>query len=198
MKDKKSHGIWPFKLDDVHSYAYQESLFTPKECDKVIALGKKQGLETACIKDQKIDKKIRNNKISWIHPSCKEAHWLFSRITKCIMDLNKQFFNFDLFGFTEGFQFTNYKAPGEYYNLHIDRGLNTQVRKLSFSVYLSDPKTFEGGDLFFQESKKKYSISHKKQGTLVAFPSFVLHGVAPITKGERNSLVGWITGPNFK
>jgi predicted 2-oxoglutarate/Fe(II)-dependent dioxygenase YbiX len=30
------------------------------------------------------------------------------------------------------------------------------------------------------------------------FPSYVLHEVTPVTKGERNSLVAWISGDNFK
>jgi len=38
----------------------------------------------------------------------------------------------------------------------------------------------------------------KEQGTLVMFPSYTLHEVMPVTKGERNSLVSWITGPAFK
>ena len=37
-----------------------------------------------------------------------------------------------------------------------------------------------------------------EQGTLVAFPSFVLHEITPVTKGERYSLVNWIAGPNFR
>ena len=38
----------------------------------------------------------------------------------------------------------------------------------------------------------------RKRGFLTAFPSFSLHEVSPVTKGERYSLVGWITGPAFK
>ena len=38
----------------------------------------------------------------------------------------------------------------------------------------------------------------KAQGTLILFPSFILHEVTPVTKGERNSLVSWITGKPFK
>ena len=38
----------------------------------------------------------------------------------------------------------------------------------------------------------------KKQGTLIMFPSYVLHEVKPVTKGERNSLVTWVTGNQFK
>ena len=38
----------------------------------------------------------------------------------------------------------------------------------------------------------------KDQGALIAFPSYTLHEVMPVTKGERNSLVTWVTGKPFK
>jgi len=38
----------------------------------------------------------------------------------------------------------------------------------------------------------------KEQGTLILFPSYTLHEVKPVTKGERNSLVSWVTGKQFK
>jgi PKHD-type hydroxylase len=38
----------------------------------------------------------------------------------------------------------------------------------------------------------------KAQGTLILFPSYTLHEVMPVTKGERNSLVSWVTGKPFK
>ena len=37
----------------------------------------------------------------------------------------------------------------------------------------------------------------KEQGCLIVFPSYVLHEVTPIIKGERNSLVVWTTGKSF-
>ena len=33
---------------------------------------------------------------------------------------------------------------------------------------------------------------------MAVFPSYSLYEVTPVTKGERYSLVGWITGPQFK
>jgi PKHD-type hydroxylase len=45
---------------------------------------------------------------------------------------------------------------------------------------------------------EKPIILPKEQGKLIAFPSYTLHEVKPVTKGERYSLVAWITGPQFK
>ena len=45
-----------------------------------------------------------------------------------------------------------------------------------------------------------YQISNiiPAPGTLVIFPSYILHRVAPIKKGERISLVGWVGGDHYK
>ena len=71
------------------------------------------------------------------------------------------------------------------------------IRKLSFSLQLSNPKEYKGGDFNLHLSSKKTTLL-KEQGTLLVFPSYVLHQVKKVTKGERNSLVGWVTGPPFK
>ena len=111
--------------------------------------------------------------------------------------LNDKFFKFDLFGAMEGLQFTSYKGPGGKYGKHVDRNHGGIIRKLSLTVQLSDPKKYEGGDLCLYDSDKP-SLGSKKQGGVVVFPSFVQHEVRPVTKGQRYSLVAWITGKPFK
>ena len=49
-----------------------------------------------------------------------------------------------------------------------------------------------------REQKEQVALMKKEQGTLILFPSYVLHEVKPVTKGERNSLVSWVTGKQFK
>jgi len=124
-------------------------------------------------------------------------YWAFRRVTDTILNLNERFFGFDIFGLNEGFQFTNYKAPSDKYGKHVDRIFNFTVRKLSVSIQLTDPKEYEGGELYLYEGDEGI-LMDKKQGTLIMFPSFVLHEVTPVTKGERNSLVTWVTGNQFK
>ena len=123
--------------------------------------------------------------------------WVFRRVTDIVLDLNKRFFNFDVFGLNEGFQFTNYKAPSNKYGKHVDRASDFIVRKLSISIQLTDPKEYQGGELYLYEDDKGM-LMDKKQGTLIMFPSYILHEVKPVTKGERNSLVTWVTGNQFK
>ena len=56
---------------------------------------------------------------------------------------------------------------------------------------------YEGGDLRLYGGDD-YDTAPKKQGTIIGFPSYVLHEVTPVTSGVRYSLVGWAQGPKFK
>jgi PKHD-type hydroxylase len=75
--------------------------------------------------------------------------------------------------------------------------MNSQIRKLSLTIQLSDPFSYNGGELHLFTGNEP-TIIPKEQGKLISFPSYVLHEVTPVTKGERYSLVAWITGPQFK
>jgi hypothetical protein len=51
----------------------------------------------------------------------------------------------------------------------------------------------------FPDDKEKFVVEDSMdQGTAIFFPSYVKHGVKPVTKGTRYSLVCWVVGPNFK
>ena len=199
---KQENTYWPFKIDEVCTYSYLEDFLTPQECDEIIKIGRDTGLNQGLVgtdsnssKGRK-DKKIRDSKITWLFPNEKTS-WLYIKLTYSVTSLNNQFFNFDINGFAEGLQFTYYKAPSGHYGKHVDRSLNLVNRKISIVIQLSDESKYKGGELSLYEDSKPY-IFPKKKGTLCLFPSYVLHEVTPVTKGERYSLVAWITGPNFK
>ena len=188
--------VWPFELDYVEDWAYFKGAFTPEECGKIIEIGNARIIDKSRIRGDEVANDIRDSKNSWIMP-CDDSHWIFRRVTDVIVDLNSKFFKFDLYGFIEGFQFTRYDAPGGKYDQHIDRGLNTWTRKLSFTLQLSDPKDYVGGDLELYYGKEP-TVPTKEQGFVTVFPSYVMHRVTPVTKGTRYSLVASITGPSFK
>ena len=64
-------------------------------------------------------------------------------------------------------------------------------------VQLSDEEEYEGGDLQFMINNKIVDAPRKK-GTIVIFPSFIMHRVTQITKGTRQSIVGWVSGPPYR
>jgi PKHD-type hydroxylase len=202
MRSKKvkkptfNNSSWNFNLDIVNTYAFWEKAFSKEECQTIINTAKNKGLIQGKTLNDKKAKDVRNSKISWIYPT-DNMDWAFRRCTDIITNLNDRFFKFDLYGFNEGFQFTNYEAPGGKYGCHIDKIMNGVIRKLSISIQLTNPSEYEGGELYLYEDDKG-TVMNKEQGTLIIFPSYILHEVMPVTKGERNSLVSWITGPSFK
>ena len=131
--------------------------------------------------------------------NCSELNWAYERLAGISMSLNEQFFKFDLWGFAEGFQFTEYESPGGEYSSHVDKTFNKQIRKLSIVLQLTDENEYEGGDFqLLDAGEKKPENLSRKQGIVLAFPSYTLHRVTPVTKGTRHSLVAWITGKPFK
>ena len=81
---------------------------------------------------------------------------------------------------------------------HIDMGrAYAASRKLGFTIQLSDPADYEGGDLEFHNVEID-SASMRKQGTLAIFPTYWLHRVISVTKGTRDAIVGWVHGPSFR
>lgn len=77
---------------------------------------------------------------------------------------------------------------------HLDLGGdNLSTRKLSFSVQLSHPDEYDGGELELNLAHSTV-VAPRTQGTLVVFPSFLVHRVAPVTRGVRRSLVSWASG----
>ena len=198
MKKKAKEPIfenssWNFELDQTNLYAFWNNAFSKEECQTIINIAKDKGLIKGTTKG---DTDVRDSKVSWLYP-VDNIDWVFRRVTDITLNLNERFFKFNLFGLNEGFQFTNYKAPSGKYGKHVDRVINFPVRKLSISIQLTNPEEYEGGELYLYTDDKG-DLMDKTQGTLIIFPSYVLHEVMPVTKGERNSLVTWVTGKQFK
>ena len=82
------------------------------------------------------------------------------------------------------------------YDWHQDYNADIS-RKLSIVVQLSNPSDYEGGELEILAHEPKISIQ-KKRGFITIFPSYTVHRVTPVTKGTRQSLVAWVSGPKFK
>jgi len=145
---------------------------------------------------------VRDSKISMIH-SNSDNKWLFDKLLNIATMVNNRFYNYDLLGF-DYVQYTEYDGEGTKYDTHIDMilgdGLSVELlipRKLSFSLILSDPSEYEGGDLELYNGAGKMT-PEQVAGRIIAFPSFVPHAVTPLISGKRKSLVFWAVGPKFK
>lgn len=138
----------------------------------------------------------RRSKTCFI-PKTWEFTEIYLKIFNFTNKLNKDTFNFNLNEIQE-LQYTEYDESYQgHYDWHTDIGLkDTSQRKLSISIQLSDSSEYEGGELQINTGGH-IKTCKKTKGTLIVFPSFLLHRVAPVTKGTRRSLVMWVVGPPF-
>ena len=165
-----------------------------------------------------LNKEKRNSQNAWIPTD----HWVAGFLWHYVQRANRENFLYDLRNIdAESMQYTRY-GVGEFYGWHNDAGLANQykpqsasnrenglaqdfvnenielVRKLSFSLQLSDPDDYEGGNVQFLDEGGKSYIAPRKRGTIVLFDSRTQHRVLKVTKGTRKSIVGWVVGPRWK
>ena len=81
---------------------------------------------------------------------------------------------------------------GQTYGLHIDDAMMQNLRTdLSFTLFLADPESYDGGALIVEDMLEARSIK-LKAGDLILYPSTTLHRVEEVTRGERLAVVGWV------
>lgn len=185
-----------------HTYVTWEDGFSDKELDDIVTIGKSRQIDAAKVSSaNEINTDIRVSNTSWIELA-QDSSWLYDRLAYIARCLNGKFYKFDLYGFNEHMQFTIYNSDDQgHYTWHVDTTSgpenNISPRKLSMVLQLSNPEDYEGGNLELHGSSSITTIA-KKRGLVVAFPSYTLHRVTPVTKGTRMSLVVWTTGPAFR
>lgn len=187
---------WSLQLDPVEEFAWYEDALTAEQCDEIIEYAKMQDMYEGVVGHDGEIRSIRKSKVVFLAPTPTMAP-IYGRLTDIVNHLNDQFFKFDLHSFGEHLQFTEYNAPGGNYNWHVDSGKNGLIRKLSITVQLTDENDYEGGDFQIFRYDNPINVI-KKRGSLIIFPSYVVHRVSEVTKGTRHSLVGWINGKPFK
>ena len=80
-------------------------------------------------------------------------------------------------------------APGMKYGAHADSALiqvgNARIRSdLSCTVFVSDPSTYEGGELSIEVGNLALPFKGAA-GEAIVYPSTTLHEVVPVRSGER-------------
>ena len=187
---------WYLESKTFETWAYIENFLDDDECIKVKEIAEDHIKEQAKIESGVVPE-IRKNSVAFFNSGNPDYQWLYRKITDAVNSINKKFWDFDL-EYIETLQYTEYGNIGDKYEAHLDIGHDyIHYRKLSFSILLDDPKDYEGGD-FLIHSKGNPDVALKGKGTIIVFPSFMLHEVTPITTGSRASLVGWVCGPKFR
>lgn len=195
------YGSWNLESKAMEPWAYYRDCFPEVQCEGIIDICESLTKESAgTYGDQggiERDREFRKNTISWLPSLDPKLEFVFRRCTDVIKEINSQFWQFEL-DYIESLQYTIYDQLGDHYDQHTDfDGSGVHMRKLSFSILLDDPQDWEGGDLEFYY-RRQPDLAPRQRGTMIVFPSFMLHRVTPITRGRRRSLVGWVCGPRFR
>ncbi|MGG6238747.1 Fe2+-dependent dioxygenase [Nodosilinea sp. AN01ver1] len=86
-------------------------------------------------------------------------------------------------------------GEGMSYGRHTDNalmgGANFYRSDVSFTVFLSEPEEYDGGELVIEgaDSEQPYKLA---AGSAIVYPSTTLHRVESVVKGDRTVCVGWV------
>ena len=179
------------------NYYWFENGFTTQEIDTIVNGSLEYEFQKAIIMDEGNTDKFRKSNIKWL-PFDSKWEWVIDKIMSQVTEANKTIWNFDLKSIIDNIQYTEYEGNGGHYDWHLDIGPGSiSHRKISITIQLSDPEEYVGGDLQIMTGSE-YTTVPRGKGTVVIFPSFLLHRVVPLTSGNRKSLVLWVGGDHYK
>src|SRR5207247_1618976 len=125
--------------------------FSPAECDRALALAAGLGSEAAKVGGARsaeghADRAVRRAALQRV-PHTEHTAWLFERVINLAVAVNRTLWDFDLDGEVEQVQIVRY-CSGDHYGWHTDWGASGETsRKVSVTVQLTDPATYNGGEL---------------------------------------------------
>jgi PKHD-type hydroxylase len=92
----------------------------------------------------------------------------------------------------------NRYSGGEQFGMHVDNavrlkrgGLERLRSDLSATLFLSDPDTYEGGELTVEDTYGAHSVK-LSAGDVILYPASSLHHVTAVTSGERLASFFWV------
>lgn len=201
-------NVWIFGIPqrDKFLYMQKENVLSAPLIDTIVSYTNQIKLDQAQVGGEnrgRVDKKIRNVSHCWL--PFDRFEWLYRLVETEIRDMNWINFKFkldsmemiDFLEYHEGKDEHDDEHGHGKYTKHIDGSIHS-TRKLTFSIQLSDPSEYEGGELLlWGENTDKPFVANKQKGSITFFPSYILHEVTPVTKGTRRSIVSWIHGPHL-
>lgn len=193
----------PFSFGTPQNHQFAEFLYIPNvllphEIDQVTNLWKADQAANAGVSGEgnAIKDDLRKTSIFGLE-NIPEHRFLYEKLAMYAVQCNTERYGFDVHGFMEPLQLMTY-GHDDFFDWHLDFGVGVNSgRKLSMTIQLSDADEYEGGELQFMINQNVVSAP-KDKGTMIVFPSFILHRVNPITAGTRKSIVGWVGGPPYR
>ena len=136
-------------------------------------------------------KSVKNNQqIPWNHPVMKEITDLVMRaLGRC-----DAFMSLAQPRRLAAMLVSRYE-PGMAYGAHVDApimGEPNHVRSdVSFTLFLNEPDTYQGGELAFENGSGETAFKLPARSA-ICYPTGQLHRVRPVEQGERLAGVGWV------
>ncbi len=146
----------------------------------------------------------RESQVGWLWPDAGNA-WVYEALHAVLAAVNEAHYGLSLQAI-EVAQLSRY-GVGDRFPAHTDFGFLHATRQLSLTVQLSAPDAYEGGELAFLAGRygeaeaswdEVIGEASRAQGSVTVFPAHLAHRVAPVTAGERWSLVVWVRGQPFE
>jgi len=174
-------------------WCWADDVLSTEECEILAKIGKANLEEATTIGN--VGPEARQGSVCWFKPGeYPEADPTLEKIVARFTYIVEWYWGYKLKD-VKPIQLAFYK-PGNFYDWHYDMMCSREHcedpfmnRHFSATVELTDPDTYEGGGIEFAGCK--HNKPDKKQGRLIAFPSFVLHRARKVLAGERLSLVLW-------
>ena len=211
--DLIDQGVRPCNFNDFY---YYPKYFTDEKIEAIHEMIRRGGYKFekggTGSDDQPKDQHYSNNRDIAYVPGDPNSWWLYNELEKLTIEANNALFQFDIQYVTDPLHYVIYPEPnkpdktgqtrkeGGYLDWHMDIGMGgVNHRKLALTVQLSDPKDYEGGvfQCWFGGGGKFIDLPRQK-GDVLVMPTFIMHNVSPITRGERRALVYWTGGEPFR
>jgi PKHD-type hydroxylase len=170
-------------------------VFSPEECQRIINLplaSVDAGVQAENDNAGHVDYQFRRTRERPVPPD-QEYLWIYQRLRRVVAEANQKAYHFRLDDFMT-VTVLEYNPKG-FFDWHLDLGTGIfAARKLSLVTFLTPPEEYEGGDLRFMDGGPPLRLP---PGATVIFPSYLMHKVEPVTRGNRFTLVSWVHGPSF-
>lgn len=178
-----------------NDYCYVKNLYTPDECAEI-----RKVLESNVFKqavDYPADRSVKTSDVSLIKFG--DAKHVLEKFHNYCLNINQKMFGFDLFQLNDLdlMNYNTYKVGGEY-SWHRDGEKNEPFDLKLTAILDLSPGQYTGGEFSLFLDSPCVIDQFKGTGSMIIFPSWIVHKVSPVTSGERVSLAHFLSGPLLK
>lgn len=184
---------------ELRCFAHWDRAFSEEEVEKIREIEELQTFQKGTVgsyKSQDELLKARDSDVFFMNHD-ENTDWLYQKISTMIGTVNRDHFLYDVDDFGP-MQYTKYNVNGHYtWHWDVFFGWRKNQRKISVVIMLNSPDDYEGGEFEIVTNGNLNDIQQIKplKGDALFFASWMPHRVLPVSSGERNTLVTWVTGP---